>query len=273
MSKSNSSSKDLVNVSFEKENSNKFNICCSKCQTLCMNSIIIKKNPESKGFKLNITCKNNHTEETPLNKFTALNGKMFIKKCQNCNKIIGIKNIYFCFKCKKYFCLNCKCEHYEEKDCITNYYGLLENRCSLHNNRIKEFYCQHCVKYLCKECVKNNQKSHNNNIINLMEKFDNYQKLMKNDIQSEKNLVIRYNKILNSVREIITKNIEQKKLVLDIKKNILNSYINNNKNYFNNKNIDFAKNQLNDNIKYDQTRIKKLYDFCKNKYMNSANKK
>ncbi len=51
-----------------------------------------------------------------------------------------------------------------------------------------------------------------------METFDNYQKLMKNDIQSEKNLVIRYNKILNSVREIITKNIEQKKLVLDIKK-------------------------------------------------------
>ena len=273
MSKSNSLSKESSNSSFQKENPNSSKVCCSKCHTLSLSSITIKRQPESKGFNISITCENNHSEETPLKKFDSFNHKISKKECQHCNQKISIKEIFFCFKCKKYYCFNCKCDHYMKgKENISHYYGLLENRCPLHGNKIKEFYCKQCVKYLCKDCLKSHNKSHNN-VVNLMEKFDNYQRLLKNEINNEKNLLIRYNKILNAVREIMTKNIEQKKYVLELKKRILNSYINNNMNYFNNKNIDFAKNQLNDNVTYDQTKVKKLYDFCKKNYMNPTNNK
>ena len=257
----------------QQENQNSSQIFCSKCKTLSLSSIKIQRQKESKKFNLNITCKNNHSEEFPLDKFDIFNKKMFRKECEKCKQKVGIKNIYYCFKCKKYYCSECQCEHYkEDKKYVSNYYGLLENRCSLHNNKIQEYFCKSCFQYLCKECLKNHNKNHKD-IVSLMEKFDYYQRLMKNEIVNEKNLVIKYNEILNSVRKIIITNIQQKKMVLDIKKSILNSYINNNMNYFNIINIDFAKNELNNYIKYDQSKIKKLYDLCKKNYMNLANDK
>ena len=95
--------------------------------------------------------------------------------------------------------------------------------------------------------------------------------LITDEIANEKNLVIKYNEILNSVRKIITKNIEQKRKALEIKKSILNSYISNNMNYFNIKNIDYAKEHLNNNLLPNQNKIKKLYDICKKDYIDTVN--
>ena len=104
-----------------------------------------------------------------------------------------------------------------------------------------------------------------------MEKFNKYVQLITNEISNEKNLVTKYNEILNSVRKIITKNIEQKRKALEIKKSILNSYISNNMNYFNIKNIDYAKEHLNNNLLPNQNKIKKLYDICKKDYIDTVN--
>ena len=44
-----------------------------------------------------------------------------------------------------------------------------------------------------------------------MKKFYYYRKLRKNEIINEKNLVIEYNEILNSIRKIIITNNQRKK--------------------------------------------------------------
>ena len=86
-----------------------------------------------------------------------------------------------------------------------------------------------------------------------MQKFDKYSQAIKDEIFKEKNIITKYNEILNSIRKMISKNIQQRKNMLEIKKNILNSSMNNNMNYFNISNIDFAKSRqdsiVNDKIK------------------------
>jgi hypothetical protein len=277
MSSPNSSSEKSFNssnsyINNQKENLNSSLFLCPKCQT-AITSISVKREKVSKNFNINILCKNNHREEMPLSKFNMLNQKTDSKECENCKKKSTIKNIYYCHKCKKYFCLNCKCEHFEKNaNLFTNYFGLLENRCTLHDNKINQYYCKDCAKYLCKDCFKDHLKEHKN-IINLMEKFNKYVQLITNEIANEKNLMIKYNEILNSVRKIITKNIEQKRKALEIKKSILNSYISNNMNYFNIKNMDYAKENLNNNLLPNQNKIKKLYDICKKDYIDAVNNK
>ena len=89
-------------------------------------SIQIQRQQETKKFNLNITCKNNHSEEIPLSKFDILYKKMFKKECEKCKQKIRIKNIYHCFKCKKYYCFQCQCENYKDgKKYVSKYYGLL----------------------------------------------------------------------------------------------------------------------------------------------------
>ena len=247
-----------LNNNIQSKNSLSSQIYCSKCHTLSLSSITIKKQKEGKKYNINITCENNHKEEKPLSNFALMKGNLIRKECAKCNKNIVITKISYCYKCQKYYCSNCLCEHKEEnKNAITSYFGLLENKCSLHNNKIKDFYCLECTKYFCKICIKNH--SQHKKIINLMDKFCFYQNLLKTEISKEKNLAGKYNEMLNSMRKMIQENIQYKKYMLDIKKSILNSYNNNNKNYFNIQNIEFAKN-LSNNEKYKQNNIKKLYE-------------
>ena len=278
MSKSNFSSKQsfyhsISNLSCQKENQKPTQFLCSKCHTSSISSISIKKEKESKKYNINILCKNLHQEEIPLSEFDMFDKKNYQKECQICKRKLEIKSIFYCYKCKKYFCLNCKCEHFQKNaNLFTTYFGLLENRCTLHDNKINQYYCKDCTKYLCKECFKDHFKEHKS-IINLMEKFNKYVQLITNEISNEKNLVTKYNEILNSVRKIITKNIEQKRKALEIKKSILNSYISNNMNYFNIKNMDYAKENLNNNLLPNQNIIKKLYHICKKDYNDAVNNK
>ena len=278
MSKSNSSSKQYFhcsnsNLSIQKENQKHSQFLCSKCHTSSISSISIKKEKESNIYNINILCKNKHQEEIPLSIFDMFNNQNYQKECQICKQKFEIKNIFYCYKCKIFFCFNCQCEHYKnDKKIVTCYYRLLENRCNLHDNKIKEYYCKDCTKYLCPDCLKTHSNEHKN-LINLKEKFFKYQKIIKNEIDEEKNLVTKYNDILNSVRKIITKNIEQKRKLLELKKSILNSYINNNMNYFNIKNIDYAKGQINNILMFNQNKIKQLYEICKKDYIDIANNK
>ena len=241
-------------------------ILCPQCRTKSLSSITLNKKKESNNYNIKIICKNNHKEEMPLNKFSFYNYRNFKKECFICKNKYEIKKINFCFKCKNYLCKECHCEHCQEKedDCISNYYGLLENRCASHN-KLQEFYCLTCDKYLCKSCLKNHTQSHRNNIINLMQKFNKYEKIIKDEIFKEKNLVMKYNEILNSVRKIIIKNIQRKRMILNMKKSILYSYLNNNANYFNITNIDFAKNLNNDSL-FDKNRLKNLYELLLKKH-------
>ena len=278
MSKSNFSSKQsfhhsISNLSCQKENQKPTQFLCSKCHTSSISSISIKKEKESKKYNINILCKNLHQEEIPLSEFDMFDKKNYQKECQICKRKLEIKSIFYCYKCKKYFCLDCQCEHYKrERELVTSYYGLLENRCNFHDNKIKEYYCKDCTKYLCLDCLKTHSNEHKN-VINLREKFFKYQKIMETEIGEENNLVTKYNDILNSVRKIITKNIEQKRKLLELKKSIFNSYINNNMNYFNIKNIDYAKGQINNILMFNQNKIKQLYEICKKDYIDIANNK
>ena len=231
---------------------NSTEILCSKCNTASLISLKIQRQTDSKGFNIKVLCKNGHEEIIPLTKFVMLNQRLYKKICSKCKQKTDVKKIYYCFKCKDYYCANCHCEHSNEKKYSSNYYGLLENRCSSHNYRIQEYYCLDCAKFLCKFCYKDHLEKHKN-IINLMQKFDKYSQAIKDEIFKEKNIITKYNEILNSIRKMISKNIQQRKNMLEIKKNILNSYMNNNMNYFNISNIDFAKSRqdsiVNDKIK------------------------
>lgn len=251
-------------------NSSQSQIYCSKCHTNSLSSIQIKRKKDTNKFYIHITCINNHNEETPLSQFDMINKKMYIKQCSKCNQNIGIKKIFYCFKCKVYFCINCPCEHFtKDKDSVSSYFGLLESRCSLHN-KMQEFYCLTCSKNLCKICCKNHSLEHKN-VVNLMEKFTNYQKMLKGEITKEKELVEKYNDIINKTRKILNQNIQYRRYILNLKKSIVNSYQNNKLNYFNIQNINFAKNEINNALFYDQDKIKKLYEFCRGRYVSKIN--
>ena len=236
-------------------------ISCSKCFTKSLSSLIIHKQKESSNYNIKIVCKNGHTEEMPLIKFTFMNYRIYKKECSKCKQQIEMKKINYCFTCKLFLCKNCQCEHSKESGSISSYYGLLENVCDNHNQKIQEYYCFDCTKYLCKSCLKNHHQDHIN-IINLMEKFNMYENMIKDEIVKEKILVEKYNRIINALREVISNNIKQKKMRLELKKSILYSYINNNMNYYNIKNMDFAKNHL--NFEFDQKKLQDLIEACKN---------
>ena len=235
-------------------------ISCSKCRTKSLSSLNIQRQNQSNNYNIKIVCKNEHTEEMPLIKFAYLNFHIYKKNCAKCKQKIEIKKINYCNKCKKFFCKNCPCEHSKDSVSISSYYTLLENKCNFHNQNIQEYYCVDCSKNLCKSCLKNHDQSHKN-IVNLMEKFNKYEKMIKNEIVKEKILVEKYNKIINALREFIYNDIRQKKMFHELKKSILLSYTSNNMNYYNIQNMDFAKNNL--NMEFNEKKMKELIEIFK----------
>ena len=232
-------------------------ISCPECHIKNLSSIIINKQNESNNYNIKIVCNKKHTVEMPLNKFNNIYYPTYTKECTKCKKNIDLKKINYCFSCKLFLCKNCLCEHKKESCSISSYYGLLENICNIHNQKIKEYYCVECEIYLCKLCLANHDQKHKN-IVNLKEKFNKYEKVIKDEIFKEKILVEKYNRIINALREDISNKIKQKKMRLELKKSILNSYVNNHMNYYYIQNMDFAKNHL--NFDFDEKKLKNLVE-------------
>ena len=76
--------------------------------------------------------------------------------------------------------------------------------------------------------------------------------------------------MLNLARKNISEIIEYKKNMIKIKKYILESYLNRNKNYYNIQNLNLIKTLHNNHQKIYEKKIKKLYDMCKNKKLNNS---
>ena len=250
---------------------NSLKISCPICNTLSFSSINILKNQENKKYYINISCKNNHQEYQTLSHFNFNHQKNDIKECPNtaCHKISELSKIYYCFKCKNFYCPKCCCIHYRSKPDISRYFGLLENRCKIHEFKIQEYFCNLCDKYFCKKCKVTHPENHKN-LIFLGQKFEKIEKILRDEINKEKNIVMEYNKMLNLARKNISEIIEYKKNMIKIKKYILESYLNRNKNYYNIQNLNLIKTLHNNHQKIYEKKIKKLYDMCKNKKLNNS---
>ena len=240
--------------------SDSLDMSCPKCNTKIFSSFIINKQNESSNYNIKILCNKNHMIEMPLSRFNQIYHPTYTKECSNCKKQIELKKMYYCSTCKLFLCNYCLCGHKKESCNICNYFGLLENVCKIHTQKIQEFYCFECKIYLCKLCLQNHPQNHTN-IINLKEKFNKYEKIIGDEIVKEKILVEKYNSIINALRENISNKIKQKKMRLELKKSILNSYINNHMNYYYIQNMDFAMNQL--KFDFDEKKLKNLVEQLK----------
>ena len=232
-------------------------ISCPECHIRSLSSLIIHKKHDSYNYNIKIVCNKNHTVEMPLSKFNNIYYPSYTKECSKCKKQTVIIKINYCSLCKLFLCKNCLNEHKKDSCNISNYYSLLENLCNEHEQKIKEYYCVECQKFFCKLCLQKHDQNHKN-IINLNEKFLRYEKVIKAEILKEKSLLEKYNRIINSLREDISNKIKQKKMRLQLKKSILNSYRNNQMNYYNIQNMDLAKNHL--IFDFDDKKLKNLVE-------------
>ena len=248
-------------------------IICSLCYSL--SSINIIKENENEEIFIELTCRNNHTQKMPIKNFLDSYQNYFIKKCQICNMNININKLLYCFFCKEIFCVNCREKHLSKLNKKNNHlykiFILKEKNCLKHKFKINEYYCITCEKYLCKDCLPIAHFNHN--IKNLYSVLDHKNKL-KNIIEEEENInkknLQEFNKIIVNAKNKFRDVYNCEKIINNIKKNIINTYENNNGNFYNINNLNLIeKNFYNKKgVKYD---INNLSDyFCINK--NNLNK-
>ena len=83
--------------------------------------------------------------------------KIICSKCSKNISEISQASMYYCFECKKNFCLICKCKHNEHKNIVD--FSKRYFRCSEHKDKDFISYCLKCKKNLCIFCA-NQHKSH-----------------------------------------------------------------------------------------------------------------
>ena len=176
--------------------------------------------------KLKIAC--NEHGASYINKFDVSN-YLFMNNdlknkmiCSNCYRPLKENDFFFyCNDCKKFFCNICYQknifhEHQIIKRNITNFW----NKCLKHDNLYKK-YCRTCAISLCVNCDINLHKGHT--IIEIEQKNKIEKEKIKQNLQLQKNYLIK-------VKNMIYNCIEQMESELEYKNLILKNYLNNNDN-------------------------------------------
>ena len=230
------------------ENGNQI-FACPECKGLFDSYCIVKFDKESKS--LIYYCSNNHKKEIikkDIVKFYEDINKKFAKVvCSNCEGNEG--KFYFGPKDKKYLCENC----YKSKD-DGNYYMELKEVNKKCKNKDHERYT-----HFCKECFENrcdeDEDEHQDKMINLNKikikkgEIDDYLEKLK---EEEDKLYKEEEKLRKTLDNIFNQFEEHKKsslALINLKKYIVNSYVQAKENYFN---IENAKEVIgNNNFQYE----------------------
>ena len=186
----------------------------------------INNNNNLEEIKLKLFCQN--LDHKTINEFNFKDYHVLINeyldkvcKCTLCNKILHNSNEtpYYCYSCKKIFCLNEKHEG-EHKNIFK--YEDLKNKCLIHfdNKNENKFYCIICKQYLCVNCAIQNtehMKEHNVkqihelkddlkiNILNIEKEIDHNKKEKEILVEKLKNLdnKIKFDEFLVREKDIV----------------------------------------------------------------------
>ena len=185
-----------------------------------------------------------------IKKLDILNFENFEKNmdCFECKKQPETNSLNYCFKCKKYFCVECSKNHLqkEDKEMLNNNNILFPNNlidviCNVHNKFLYN-YCIDCKKDICIECEIESHILHKTSIYDI-NYINNLIFNQKKDFEIEK---VKFNAIkivvddcLNSLRNYIDKLMIYKEKEINLKEKIIeelelfkfnNTLINNMKN-------------------------------------------
>jgi len=170
-------------------------IRCPECFTIPFLSII----EDQKKIMLEYSCSNNHNGQIQICDYKKLQNESLSKKNVNCFSCIqkGLGSIWFCKGCLKYFCLDHSYLHAFHNNIDMNNFDSL---CSFHN-KINIFFCENCNVSICEKC----KIEHNNHkLINI-----NNEKFSENEINNYENEILKAELYLKSF-EVIFIDIKKK---------------------------------------------------------------
>ena len=197
-------------------------IICPKCGEIALVTF--------KNYKLFITCKNNHVQESIfLNDFEKSQiideSEIICNECKTINKSISYnKEFFICLNCKKSLCPLCKSNHNNNHYIIN--YDQKNYICFEHGDNFS-LYCKTCKKNLCVAC-ENGHIEHETITLGKLSPNKNHLEYrlieLGNNINKFKNEIKNMIDLLNKVCE----NIE---IFYNINKDINNSFDIRKKNY------------------------------------------
>ena len=218
-----------------------------RCPTKdCFSNSIIILNPVL--FEVNSDCGKHQNKmdiiEFVKNSGISKEGKETCKICNiSCQKIIENKNILYKCSCGKIICGKCKNTHLNnvnigEHNLID--YKTKEYTCYCNNNGLKFIgYCFDCQKNFCELC----QKEHTKHNTKLFENIKIEKEKMIQKMNEQKNIILKFNKIIDEwlerVKEFIDLYKKKLELCLKINEKIIEQYDVNKKNYKFIKNIEY----------------------------------
>ena len=207
----------------------KNNNLCNVVRCLICNTKIGTLKFHDKVNKIEYNCKNNHKEIFIFTYQHFLDLNQNDKKCKICKKKIQEKNIdslLFCNVCKTFICIKCieRHEHCSEEEIISPYF-LEDQLCEKH--RIKnDIYCLDCKSLICGFCHNNYHIKHK--IISANNYIDKIIEEKKNLIMKQKKQLELFNNytldLIENINKIYNRHMEQKRLELKLKENILKQF-------------------------------------------------
>ena len=240
----------------------------------CNENILI----DIKDFKINLSeCKNKHIiNNILLNKYEETQ-KIDLNKiiCEICNKNnkgnTHNNEFYICNTCNKNICPLCKSIHDKTHKIIN--YDDKNYICRKHNETFHK-YCLTCNDNICFVCEN---KHNNHNIYELSNIFIEKEDLLKMKVEL-KNIIDKFKNKIKIIKEIFDKMINIMDVYYKINNNIIENYDINKRNYYNLKNINNLKNnneilitKLNNIINNDN--ISEIYEFSFNNFYNDNGEK
>ena len=182
----------------------------------CFNIPLLKVIYEKEGTFLKVKCENyNHNS---LNNLYSLK-EISIIKCNNCLKEYDIFNMFYCFEINKVFCNECKLHNKSN-----SYINLinLDSLCLIHSKQFK-YYCQKCMKNLCKDCIKSHEHS---NYIKTQNYFSiKFKDIINKEINCLENNINQLEEFKYKFINYLNEYIELNKVELLFYKNIFSTYL------------------------------------------------
>ena len=197
-------------------------IICPECGENCFIKI--------EGYKVTLfNCRNGHeVKDINFDEYEKKQkidiSKIFCENCKEKNKSLTFeKKFYRCLSCKKNLCPICKCKH--DKNHIFIDYDIKDYICEEHNDLFIK-YCCSCKQNLCLYC-----KDHDSHECISFERIIPNIDDLKNNITKLRKKLDKFNEKIKMIINKINKVKENMEIYYNIYNDMLNNFLNKNRNY------------------------------------------
>ena len=223
-----SDTNDVSDDCSDEKNSSSFrpSLRCPDCCLLPF--LTLKEN----SFKVIINCSDGHNNELPLNEYLEKGFQKNINdvKCSECGHELEPKTKFkFCSECIQIFCKKCLKKHNKNKE-TSNHIAIslrkMDTFCCFHRHRYSH-YCEDCHKNLCKKCL---YLHYDHQLLSLKDlkltknEFKEIRERLNKEEAIINDIVLMFNKAIESIRQKFEEVIQNKKQVIEFKKIIEDLY-------------------------------------------------